>query len=262
MEFPAKTSLSLMPNRVKPTALAVAKEVGDGATHRARVAFNEWMRAELMPFIDQEVQRIATLFASEVAAYQRDLDQIRSRITDEDVESPIASEIVDELMTAFSSGVGLSTDFGAGLGHLMQQLVAVAALAVVWFFTPVGWISLVVAPFLLGTLNETASAKLLNKIRTSVADDLNRSIQGHTQTGAQAVSDAFYDQMTPGVTSIVSRMKGQLDEMRNSVEATLALRGQSQARIASERETLKALEARTKKADSDLDDLINEVVLL
>ena len=259
------TQVSMNPFKIKSTAEGLAKEIAEKAIHGAHLQFNQWVRSDLTECINSELNRVISSLADRIAAYQTDLDKVRSRLTGVEGEQAEVDKLIEQIMAGFGSDVSLATE-GVGPGkvftHMMQQIMASMGVALVWLFTPFGIPTLVVAAFASDVLlNKLAADRLTAKITREVSRELQRSFDKQAREAADSVNEEFRDQLLPIADSITRAMTKQIDEVRSEVESILKIKQEGEKEVAAQRFQLHDADRRLTATKEKLDELLSDVAL-
>ena len=263
------TRLSINPMKIKSTAEGLATEIAEKATHEAHLQFNVWVRGDLAKFIDSELNRVSTSLADLIAAYQTDLDRVRSRLTGVEGEQAEVDKLVEQVVSGFGSDVRLATE-GVGPGKvvtpMMQQFMAAWGLVLVSLFTPFGLVFNFA--FLLGgalvadhVIHRRAADRLTAEITKRVGRELESSFRNQAGEAADAVKKAFMDQLLPIADSITRAMTKEIDEVRSEVESVLKIKQAGEKEAAAKRLRLHELDRRLGSTMHKLDGLLSDVAL-
>jgi hypothetical protein len=258
--------LSLAPWKVKSASEAYAEAISEKAGDEITARFSAWAKDELGPAIGRSLQEIAVETNEVVNTFLDDLQVIRERLTGieggDDAEArTLFDDVVGRIGQSGLSGLG-TLDASVGVGNLVKQILATMGVMVVWAFTPLGIIPLVIAVVVANTaLLGRAKEKIATKVRSEISAALAVEIRRNAPANGDQAAELMAREIQPVIDGVMATIEGRVGELRAQVETALDALEKGTGQLETRRRELTVLEGTLDGAGQELEDLLADVVV-
>jgi tRNA U34 5-carboxymethylaminomethyl modifying GTPase MnmE/TrmE len=261
-EITPDAELSLRPWRAKEAAEAYAKELAERASAEASARFKKWQKEDLKAALEPDLASMAHRADELFMEFMRDLAKVREGLTGLDPSAGGLSGADGETSLADADLEGLNFTGGVAIGHLMGQIAAVYGVALVWAFTPFGWIPLIVGVLLANAaVLGFAKGKMEQKVRKELGVTLSQKTREDAAVNADKSASTFRKALSSAVDELMSRVDSELHQLRMQVEDALGALAMGGDAVKQRRKELADWEGLLEKCADAIEDLISDVAL-
>ncbi len=263
-EIVPEEELTLKPWRARAAAEAYAKELSQRASAEAASRFKAWQKNDLRAILEPDLVSMARRADEMFREFMRDLAKVREGLTGLDLAADDKLAGLDgggELRDADIAGMNFTG--GLAVGHLMGQIAATYGVALVWAFTPFGLIPLIVGVLVANTaVLGFAKGKMDQKVRKELSAALGEKMRAGAAQNADRSAKAIRKTLSSAVDELMSRVDGELKQLRVQVEDALGALNEGEDRVKQRREQLVAWETVLETSANAVEDLISDVALI
>jgi hypothetical protein len=262
-EITPEAELHLAPWLAKSAAEAFAKELAASASAEAASRFKAWQKKELTGILEPELHAMSRRADELFREFMRDLAKVRQSLTGLDLSA-------DDKLIGLEGGEGIGAadlagmNFTGGLavGHLMGQIAAVYGVLVVWAFTPLGWLPLIIGVLLANAaVLSLAKEKMAKKVRKEISNVVSENIRQDAAQNADKCAKAIRTALSSAVEELTSRVDGELKQLRLQVEDALGALNEGENGVKQRCAQLSEWENVLETSANNVEDLIADVAL-
>jgi hypothetical protein len=263
-EIVPEAELSLAPWKAKAAAEAYAKELSQRASAEAASRFKAWQNNDLKAILEPDLASMARRADEMFREFMRDLAKVREGLTGLDLAADDKLAGLDgegELRDADLAGMNLTS--GLAVGHLMGQIAAAYGVALVWAFTPFGFIPLIIGVLVANVaVTGFAKGKMDKKVRSELSAALGDKMRADAAQNADKSAKAIRKTLSSAVDELMSRVDGELKQLRVQVEDALGALNEGEDVVKLRREQLVEWENALEMSANAVEDLIADVALI
>lgn len=262
-EVAPDAELSVAPWKMRGAAESYARKLSECAAAEAASRFMSWQKGELRATLEPGLAAMVRQADDLVQGFMRDLTRVRERLTGLDVpgESGLPGT-GGSLGLGEAELAGIDLTSGLAIRHLMRQLATAYGVAVVWAFTPLGLLPLVISVLaanaaITGIAKDKIAQKVRQELSTALADKLREDAGGN----AGKVADSFGQTLSAAVSELMSRADGELAQLQAQVEDALSVLNEDEDAVRRRRGQLAEWDVMLEKSAAAVEDLISDVAL-
>jgi hypothetical protein len=263
-EIVPEAELSLAPWRAKAAAEAYAKELSQRASAEAASRFKAWQNNDLKAILEPDLASMARRADEMFREFMRDLAKVREGLTGLDLAAEDKLAGLDgegQLRDADLAGMNFTS--GLAVGHLMGQIAAAYGVALVWAFTPFGFIPLIIGVLVANVaVTGFAKGKMDKKVRNELSAALGDKMRADAAQNADKSAKAIRKTLSSAVDELMSRVDGELKQLRVQVEDALGALNEGEDGVKLRREQLVEWETALETSANAVEDLIADVALI
>lgn len=257
------SELRLAPWSARSSAETYAKELAARASVEVAARFKAWQKNDLADLLKPEVDAMSRRAEELFREFMRDLAKVREGLTGLDLSA-------DDKLTGLdgSQGVGASDlagmniGHGLAIGHLMGQVAAVYGVLLVWAFTPLGWLPLIVGVLVANAaVAKFAKGKMEKKVRAEISKVVSDKVRQDAPQNADKCAKVIGETLNSAVQELTSRVDGELKQLRVQVEDALGALNEGEDGVKQRRAQLSEWEAVLERSANSVEDLIGDVAL-
>jgi hypothetical protein len=262
-EITPEAELRLAPWKAKAAAEAYAKELSERASAEAASRFKAWQKKELKAVLEPELVAMSRRAEELFREFMRDLAKVREGLTGLDLSA-------DDKLAGLGGGgslgaadlAGMNFTGGLAVGHLMGQVAAVYGVLVVWAFTPLGWLPLIIGVLLANAaVLGFAKGKMEQKVRKEISAALSEKIRQDAAQNADKCAKGIRTALSSAIDELMSRVEGELKQLRIQVEDALGALNEGEDGVKQRRGQLAEWENMLETSANAVEDLIGDVAL-
>lgn len=264
-EYEPATKLGVIPSKEKTAA--VVKEISDELARKCTEQQTQWRTKVLGPMVEEKAASIFESAESDVEQILNGIDQIQVDISGGEINAnPVPTW---QRVVGLASGVVLG-DLGlaaaGGMNGLSKELAKTAALefgagfvlSLLGLFNPITIAAVLVGAFFLNWKQGQSNA--MQKLRSSICDRVITALEENKEESVNKTVASIADKFNEIVTSIISSLDAEIQEVDNQVKGIIAEMEKGQENVEKRETVIDGCEAKIKALSSSLDELIFQLV--
>jgi glycosyltransferase A (GT-A) superfamily protein (DUF2064 family) len=263
--------LRLIPWKVKEKAEAAAAEIAIITSRGIEQRIAQWVADSLNPVIEAELRAVADSMNTKIGSFEAGVERLRVDLTGLEVGAEGQAQ-EESPMTRLLSGVGgfifggiAGGLVGARLGpkEALRTLIPTLLIFTAWLATPWGLPTLVGALVIQALFQgKMGLGRVEAKIKEAVGKEMARQIRLKShELAAEAAANFAQEALAPIEEAVSEGLSSRLAELSRQVESARVTRERGEADVQRRRAELTDMTGELNKAEDDLSDLIDEVIL-
>lgn len=272
-EVDPENRLTMAPWKDKEQAEAVAKGVAEQLESRIKRAFAAWTERELLPRYTERITSIGEELSRSVSDFDKRLERVRFDVSGIARQAAGAAAVGDQSRAKrITVGVGGWLLAGPAVGVIglrlgpkeaMRALWPSLTIALVWAFTPLGWVFLSAGLVTQAFWQSGPALRLAqNNIKAMVAREMAKQLRERAAEQARQAADAVVDDLRPLQEQVEQELRDRIAAVRAEVEKALAAKRAGEQDVVGRGAELSELGRRVERALFVAQDLVTEVAAL